>query len=322
MRTATLEELRASDASEGLARLRRATRRKALRMRLSVATAVLVALGAAVYGGSYAGYHATSHPLPLESEPEAPVNPAAGGAPGVVSPSRPGLVFAPVFSSAESLRESFNVLHWKFPYNNELQTYEPASVAASGGLLTITATKGGLFGPAYSSGMVSTQKRLAFEYGRVTITARLVNDPGLWPAFWLLPESGAALPEVDIVEERGQLPDQIWMAQHWRLSTGGASDHYHVFRGADFSQGFHRYQLIWTPGELVWLIDGVQVFKSTEHVPHVPMYLLMNLAVGGTFVGTPGRSSSFPVRLTIRSVTIMQPAFPAPPQLYRNLGGR
>ena len=321
MRSSTLQELRVSDASEGLTRLRRATRRKALRLRFAVALSLLVVLGAVAYGGSYASYHATSHPLPLETEPEASVSPAAGGNPGVVSPSQPGLIFAPVFTSVESLKQSFNVLHWKFPYNNELQTYQPANVAALGGLLTITATKGGLFGPSYSSGMVSTQKRLAFEYGRVEITARLVNDPGLWPAFWLLPESGAALPEVDIVEERGQLPNQIWMAQHWRLPSGGASDHYHVFQGIDFSQGFHRYELIWTPSELVWLIDGVQVFKSTEHVPHVPMYLLMNLAVGGTFVGTPGKSSAFPVALTIKSVRISQPAFPAPPELYRNLAG-
>jgi hypothetical protein len=305
MRAAKLEKLRVSDASEGLARLRRATRRTALRMRLVMTLAVLLALGAAIYGGSYASYHATSQPLPLENEPNVPVSQASGANTGVVSSPWPGPIFAPVFSSAESLNEDFNVLRWKFPYNNELQTYQPASVVSRAGRLTITASKGGLFGPSYSSGMVTTQKRLAFEYGRVEITARLVNDPGLWPALWLLPESGAALPEVDIVEEHGQLPNQIWMAQHWRLPSGGASDHYHVFQGTNFARGFHTYELIWTPTELVWLIDGVQVFKSTEHVPHVPMYLLMNLAVGGTFVGDPSNSSFFPVSFVIKRVRIV-----------------
>lgn len=317
-----LEKLRVSDASEGLARLQRATRRTALRMRLAMALAVLVALGTAVYGGSYASYHATSQPLPLETEPDVPVSQAFGASSGVVSPPRPGPIFAPVFTSAESLNENFNVLRWKFPYNNELQTYQPANVVSHAGRLTITASRGGLFGPSYSSGMVTTQKRLAFEYGRVEITARLVNDPGLWPALWLLPESGAALPEVDIAEEHGQLPNQIWMAQHWRLPSGGASDHYHVFQGTNFAGGFHTYELIWTPTELIWLVDGVQAFKSTEHVPHVPMYLLMNLAVGGTFVGAPGKSSFFPVSLVIKRVRIIQPAFPVAPQLYRTQSGR
>ncbi len=147
------------------------------------------------------------------------------------------------------------------------------------------------------SGMVTTFHSFNFEYGIVQIVAQLPTTTDMWPALWLAASNRHWPPEVDILES--------WIGM--RRSTGVFL---HPLDGrhpagwpitADLTVGWHTFTLLWTPSELVWLIDQRLVLMTRSGVPHQPMYLLADLAdrrspSGGGCGGT----------LAIRSVSIWQ----------------
>jgi beta-glucanase (GH16 family) len=65
----------------------------------------------------------------------------------------------------------------------------------------------------------------------------------------------------------------------------------------DMSATFHRYGLLWTRDFVAWYFDGDLVADTTTPEDmHRPMYMLLNLAVGGngTLPGRPDKSTKFP----------------------------
>jgi beta-glucanase (GH16 family) len=58
-----------------------------------------------------------------------------------------------------------------------------------------------------------------------------------------------------------------------------------AFSGPDFSQDFHTFALTWTPGQLVWYVDGAPRCSQTTGVPAHPLFLIMNSAIGGILGG-------------------------------------
>ena len=78
----------------------------------------------------------------------------------------------------------------------------------------------------------------------------------------------------------------------------------HYVQSTDLSAGWHTVDIEWTRGRLRWFLDGVQRYEVTgSRVPDEPMYLLMNLAVGGN-AGTPPPSTGFPASFLIDDVTV------------------
>ncbi len=144
----------------------------------------------------------------------------------------------------------------------------------------------------YSSGILSGHDKYAFTNGYMEIRADVPSGKGIWPAFWLLPASGEWPPEIDVMEFIGDQPNTIYTSSHFRDSSGavGSYSQGQTFAGedgVDFSQGFHTYAAEWTSDRLTWFIDGQAVFNVRQNVPDVPMYLLANLAIGGSWPGDP-----------------------------------
>lgn len=161
----------------------------------------------------------------------------------------------------------------------------------------------------YLSSMVSTHDRFSQLYGYFEARIKLVNGQGFWPAFWLIsqlppiPNPDVEYfwpPEIDIMENKGQEPDVILMTHHYsgvypepgsklnNWSYGGSEGS--IYRGPDYSTGFHTYAVEWQPGLIIWFIDGVEQFRSTHNTPpgtmNPPdyfgeMHIILNLAVGG-----------------------------------------
>src|SRR4051812_14449603 len=187
--------------------------------------------------------------------------------------------------------------------NNELEWYLPGQVSVRKGVLRLTAQHRSVRGSddrqyPYVSGMVSsgptgedTPPRFAFRYGRVEIRARIPAGRGLWPALWLLPASESSLPEIDVMEMRGQQPAIVNMHLHHRGPDGEDVDQPGRWHApASLATGWHRFGIDWRPGRLRWLIDGKERFRVTgSTVPDVRMYLVANLAVGGDYPGSPDR---------------------------------
>ncbi|MDI7860938.1 family 16 glycosylhydrolase [Rhizobiaceae bacterium n13] len=163
------------------------------------------------------------------------------------------------------------------------------------GVLTITAKptpedmKGAVGGYDYTSGVLTTHSSFSQTYGYFEIRADMPDDQGAWPAFWLLPKDGTWPPELDVVEMRGQEPHTIHSTSH-SMETGSRTTQ-STATHVPSTEGFHNYGLLWTKDELVWYFDDVEIARAeTPADMHEPMYMLVNLAVGGT-AGTP--SSDF-----------------------------
>ncbi|MDK1494169.1 family 16 glycosylhydrolase [Sinorhizobium sp. 7-81] len=184
--------------------------------------------------------------------------------------------------------------------NGELQwyinpAYQPTAAAnpfsVTDGVLTITAKPASeaiqaeTDGYDYTSGMLTTYSSFAQTYGYFEMRADMPDDEGAWPAFWLLPADGSWPPELDVVEMRGQDPNTVIATVHSN-ETGLQTSIASAAKLTDTS-GFHKYGVLWTEDEIVWYFDDAAIARAdTPADMHDPMYMLVNLAVGG-MAGSP-----------------------------------
>ena len=188
--------------------------------------------------------------------------------------------------------------------NNEQQYYAPDGYDVRGGFLHLRAEKRSMGGMPYTSGIVTTYGKFAQAYGWFEIRARFPKGKGFWPAFWLLPADKRWPPEIDVLEILGHETNKVYMTNHWQdaqgrhLSNGGA------WVGPDFSAGFHTFAVDWQPDVIVWYVDGVERFRSSKGIPSMPMYVLVNLAVGGDWPGNPDASTPFPATMDVDYVRV------------------
>ena len=92
---------------------------------------------------------------------------------------------------------------------------------------------------------------------------------------------------------------------HWRNADGSPGDRGTSFAGPDFSADWHVFAVDWRPGALVWYVDGVERWRLADAaVPSQPMYLLLNLAVGGAQPGVPDGSKVFPAYYDVDYVRV------------------
>jgi autotransporter-associated beta strand protein len=216
--------------------------------------------------------------------------------------------------------------------NNELQYYTNRSqnASVSNGTLKITALKESYGGQSYTSARLKTQGLFSQAGGRFEIRAALPTGQGFWPAIWMMPASDtyggwAASGEIDIMEARGQQPDRVNGAIHyggtWPSNTWSESTR--VLPAGQTISSFHTYALEWdtaaTPA-IRWYVDDVLYatktlwWSSGAAYPapfDKPFYMLLNLAVGGNYVGSPNGSTPFPSTMQVDYVRVSTAAPPA-----------
>ncbi|MER8528424.1 family 16 glycosylhydrolase [Mesorhizobium sp. M1272] len=196
--------------------------------------------------------------------------------------------------------------------NKELQWYIDTNYAPTrsvspfsveDGVLSITAARA----PAaiqpyindykYTSGLLTTYESFAQTYGYFEIRADMPEKQGVWPAFWLLPADCSWPPELDVVEMLGQDPNKLILTSHSN-ETGTHTTVSSTAYAAD-TEGFHTYGVLWTEDELVWYFDDVEVARAaTPSDMHDPMYMLVDLAVGG-LAGAPADGLATPAEMQI-----------------------
>jgi len=184
-----------------------------------------------------------------------------------------------------------------YPSGNggEQQYYGPKAISLYNSKMSITATKAPANGYPYTSGIVITRGKFAQEYGRFEIRAKLPAGQGYWPAFWLLPVKPHFPVEIDMMEMLGNKPTVIYMSNHYR----NADRTVHSLTkpstiAVDFSKAYHTFEVIWNSTSITWYVDGVLQLKTTQYIPHEPMFMLINLAVGGHWPGNPDSTTEFP----------------------------
>jgi len=212
--------------------------------------------------------------------------------------------------------------------NNELQLYtdRKENVRVEDGKLVLEARRDtpNIAGTTreYSSGRVRTKHRGDWKYGRIEVRAKLPRGSGMWPAIWMLPTNSpyggwAAGGEIDIMEYKGQEPDVVLGTLHYgapwpdNLYSG---DSYQLPEG-NFADEFHTFAVQWKPGQIDWFVDGKKYQTQTEwsttggEFPapfDQKFHLILNLAVGGGFVGPVGPDTKFPQQMLVDYVRVYQ----------------
>ena len=206
--------------------------------------------------------------------------------------------------------------------NNESQYYtreRAANARLEDGLLVIEAHKEGFEGAAYTSASVTS--RASWTYARVQVRAKLPKGRGTWPAIWTLGTNirdvgWPACGEIDIMEHVGFDPGRI----HANIHTRAYNHVQRTNKGSSLvvaraDEEFHVYELVWSPTQIEMLVDGQRYFTFAKEPGgesvwpfDKPQYLLLNLAIGGTWGGQQGiDDSAFPARYAVDYVRVYQP---------------
>lgn len=210
--------------------------------------------------------------------------------------------------------------------NRELQFYSPDNIEVKNSNLVITAERGFYRGHAYTSGMVTTQNKAAWQYGRFEFRAKLPYGQGIWPAIWMLPvdpDTYGTWPvsgEIDILELVGHEPNVAHGYLHYGEPWTHTGTSYTLPEG-DFSDNYHVFALEWEPEEFRWYIDGKLIqtqnrwfstnVQRGEEYPFPapfdqPFYLRINLAVGGEWPQAPDETTTFPQKFYVDYVRIFE----------------
>ncbi len=256
-----------------------------------------------------------------QAEPRRPWTPDPPSAPDVIfedefdrAPDEPGSPWMTTYfwggrTLPTNKEEQFYLDRNYRPPSGLPQPFRPFEIRD--GMLVIRAERipperrGDFGGLAYASGLITTWKSFAFTYGRVEVRAKFPSGKGLWPAIWLLRRDSGKNGEIDIVEMLGHRPDFMTSTLHYPEGGVMKSDKLLRLKGPELGGRFRVYELEWTAEHIVIRLDGEELARRpTPEAFKRPMYLLVNLAVGGQWPGPPDAATVFPAEMLIDYVRI------------------
>lgn len=204
--------------------------------------------------------------------------------------------------------------------NAELQNYTTSrsnSALDGAGNLVITARREADGG--YTSARLQTNDKVEIQYGRIEARMQIPRGQGIWPAFWMLgadfpatswPSSG----EIDVMENVGKEPHLVHGTVHGPGYSGGSGitgSSMHP-QGWSFADDFHTFAVDWKPGQITWYVDGTQYHQVTRAsvgsnawVFDKPYFLILNVAVGGSWPGYPDATTSFPQQMKVDWIRVL-----------------
>lgn len=209
--------------------------------------------------------------------------------------------------------------------NSELQYYTDFSENAfiEDGKLVIQALKleERYIGRDYTSARIRTVGKGDWLYGRFEFRAKLPYGQGLWPAIWMLPSTYSyggwpSSGEIDIMELVGHDADTV----HGTLHYGSLGNYQYTGKPYSLEEGifaddFHDFAIEWEEGEIRWYVDGekyqTQTVWNTKNHDYPapfdqPFHIIMNVAVGGNWPGSPDETTVFPQRMEVDYVRVYQ----------------
>jgi beta-glucanase (GH16 family) len=218
-----------------------------------------------------------------------------------------------------------NAAKWKYDLgtgqngwgNNELQTYtkNPQNISLDGsGNLVIRALKSST--GTYTSARIKTDSLFSQQFGKVEARIKTPTGSGIWPAFWMLgsnistvswPQCG----EIDIMEQKGKFSNITYGSIHGPGYSGGqAITTPYALKNDRFDNDFHLYAVEWNKTKIDFFVDGY-LFKRIipadvpgQWVYNQPFFIILNIAVGGSFVGPPNANTPFPGSMIVDYVRV------------------
>src|SRR6266567_417223 len=212
--------------------------------------------------------------------------------------------------------------------NSELESYtsRPQNASQQDGNLVIKVLKEkykGADGIArdYTSARLKTQGKFSQAYGRFEARIKIPRGQGIWPAFWMLGDdidkSGwPACGEIDIMENIGKEPAVVHGTIHGPGYSGGKGiGSPHGLQGGErFADDFHIFAVEWEPNAIHFYVDeqlyatrtAAELPKGTKWVYDHPFFLLLNVAVGGGWPGSPDETTVFPQTMLVDYVRVYE----------------
>ncbi len=164
-----------------------------------------------------------------------------------------------------------------------------------------------------TSARITTQGLHDFTYGRFEARAKVPEGKGYLPAFWLMatdeglygqwPKCG----EIDIMEVMGQDTSKSYHTIHYGYNSGNGHKQNQgskYLNDPSFSDDYHIFRVDWEPDSITWYVDDEQVYTTNDWYTGQDddsqltypapfdqnFYVILNLAVGGSWVGYPDDS--------------------------------
>jgi len=209
--------------------------------------------------------------------------------------------------------------------NNELETYTNRSqnVHQQDGNLVIVANKEDYTGldsilRHYTSARIKTAGLFEQKYGRFEARIKIPQGQGMWPAFWMLGNNIGAVEwpacgEIDIMENIGKEPAIVHGSMHGPGYFGaqGLTASYSLPAGK-FADDFHIFSIEWEPSVVRFYVDGnLYETRTPSDLPagatwvfDHPFFILLNVAVGGDWPGSPNGTTVFPQNMLVDYVRV------------------
>ena len=203
--------------------------------------------------------------------------------------------------------------------NNELEYYTDRTENAAldgAGNLAITARSESFGGRSFTSARLNTKGIFTQTYGRFEARIKMPWGPGIWPAFWMLganidevawPKCG----EIDIMEYRGQEPNLVHGSLHGPGYSGGSAiTKSFGFTNDRFDVGFHLFAVEWGEDYIDYYVDDTLYQRIRpddvpgEWVYNQPFFIILNVAIGGNYVGFPTPQTPFPQTMLVDYVKV------------------
>ncbi len=190
--------------------------------------------------------------------------------------------------------------------NNELEYYTSRTVNAyiENGNLIIQALAENYNGYNYTSARMKSINKVYYKYGKIEASIKLPYGQGIWPAFWMMGQTGTwpACGEIDIMEIIGGgagRDNKCYGTVHWdnggHQQAGGSTS---LTWPEIFAGNYHIFGIEWNQEKIMWFLDGIKYYETDiTTVPitelHQEFYILLNVAVGGNWPGFPDVTTVF-----------------------------
>ncbi len=213
--------------------------------------------------------------------------------------------------------------------NGEAQYYTDRSENArvQNGLLVIELRQEKYEDSYYTSARLKTQGLQEFQYGRIEARVKVPTGFGTWPAFWMLgadfdrddndPNSSnwPDVGEIDIMEHVGRDPELVMGTIHGPEYAGAGGFSRWNRQDYDIADEFHTYAIEWDYDGIQWFYDGEPYGAAARDIPGPdrewvfdrPFFMILNLALGGTFGGNIALDLEFPLHMYVDYVRVYQP---------------
>jgi beta-glucanase (GH16 family) len=230
------------------------------------------------------------------------------------------LVFSDEFSGTTIDRSIWTLGIGATNDNVHYYTDRTLNAQLSGGELQIIARKESYNGYAFTSALLQTKNAIAWRYGRIEARMKMPAGDGFVPAFWMMPADDRygwwpCSGEIDIMEYPSTEVNKIYGTAHARAysSFTGSAPKSATINVQDAASAFHVYAIEWSPAKIDYYVDQTNYHMVTNDLGgsaswpfDVPFYIIVNLAVGGGWVGTPGTSTVFPAMMEVDYIRVYQ----------------